>query len=103
MPAFCRVGISLVVFVILTGNAWAQGVLKMLRETGALDVRINIVILADGYTAGQQGAFDFDAANMIDTLLADPFYSSYGQFFNACSIFVASNESGADHPSTNTT
>ncbi len=101
-PAFCRVGISLVVLVILTGNAWAQGILKALRETGARDVRINIVILAEGYTAGQEGEFDFDAAKMINSLLADPFYSSYGQFFNAYSIFVASNESGADDPSTNT-
>src|SRR5437764_1281572 len=102
MPAFYRDGISLVVLVILTGNAWAQGVLKTLRETGARDVRINIVILAEGYTAGQQGAFDFDAANMISTLLTDPIYSSYRQFFNAYSIFVASNDSGADDPSTNT-
>ena len=102
MPAFYRDGISLVVLVILTGNAWAQGVLKTLRETGARDARINIVILAEGYTAGQQGAFDFDAANTINTLLVDPIYSSYHQFFNAYSIFVASNDSGADDPSTNT-
>ena len=39
---------------------------------------------------------------MISTLLAEPIYSSYGQFFNAYSIFVASNDSGADDPSTNT-
>ena len=102
MPAFCRVAISLVVFAVLTGNAWAQGVLKILRETGARGVRINIVILAEGYTAAQQGAFDFDSTHTINTLLADPFYSSYGQFFNAYSIFVASNQSGADHPETNT-
>jgi hypothetical protein len=102
VPAFCRVAISLTVLAILTGNGWAQGGLKILRETGARDVRINIVILAEGYTAGQQGPFDFDAANIVNTLLADPFYSSYGQFFNAYSIFVASNESGADDPSTNT-
>jgi IgA Peptidase M64 len=101
VPAFCRVGVSVVVFAMLTANAWAQGALKILRETGARDVRINIVILAEGYTADEQGAFDFDATNMINTLLADPIYSSYGQFFNVYSIFVASNESGADHPSTN--
>jgi IgA peptidase M64 len=102
VPAFCRVAVSVVVFAMLTGNAWAQGVLKILRETGARDVRINIVILAEGYTADEQGAFDFDDANMINTLLADPIYSSYGQFFNAYSIFVPSNDSGADDPSTNT-
>src|SRR5207244_9206298 len=102
ISVFCRVAISLAVFSVLTGQAWAQGVLKILRETGARDIRINIVILAEGYTAGQQAAFDFDAAKTINTLLADPFYSSYGQFFNAYSVFVASNESGADHPETNT-
>ncbi len=94
--------ISLVILIALAHEAWAQGVLKVLRETGARDVRINIVILAEGYTAGQQGTFDFDAANTLNKLLADPFYSSYGQFFNAYSIFVASNQAGADHPETNT-
>jgi IgA Peptidase M64 len=102
MPVFCRVTISLAVLAIFVGTASGQGTLTILRETGARDVRINIAILAEGYTAAQQGQFDSDAVDTINTVLADPFYSNYGQFFNAYSIFVASNQSGADHPETGT-
>jgi IgA Peptidase M64 len=102
IPGYRQARISLVILLALAGEAWAQGVLKAVRETGPRDVRINIVILAEGYTASQQSAFDLDATKTITTLLADPFYASYAQFFNAYSIFVASNEAGADDPSTNT-
>src|ERR1051326_2507566 len=98
---FIRAALSLIVLAILTASARAQGTLKILRQTGARNVRINIVILGEGYTATQQAAFDLDAVNTLSKLLADSFYSSYAQFFNAYSIFVASNQSGADDPLTN--
>lgn len=89
---------------VLLGStpAWAQGVLKTLIETGSRSQRINIAILAEGYTASQQAKFETDAANMLNAVLANPYYADYRNFFNAYSIFVASNQSGADHPATNT-
>lgn len=90
------------VFCLAGRTGQAQGILKTLVETGNRSQRINIVILAEGYTAAEQGKFDVDANKAFNALLQEPFYGDYKNFFNGYSIFVASNQSGSDHPSNKT-
>lgn len=71
-----------------------------LRTTGAAASRIDIVFVAEGYTAAERSKFLADAAKAQDYMLSgtnaalnDPF-STYSALFNASAVFVASNQSG---------
>ena len=77
------------------------GALSTILETGPVDQRINVVVVAEGYTAGQLGQFRADAGSAVALLLDRPPYDAYGGLFNAYAVSVASNQSGADHPSRN--
>ena len=73
-----------------------------LRVSGRKDNRINLVILPDGYTAGEQTNFVGDA----DTISMRAFNYSplkeYRNFYNVYCIKVPSKESGIKHPATAT-
>ncbi len=71
---------------------------KTILNNGPVNNRYDIVILGDGYQAHEQGKFDTDAQNSINTLFAKPSYGAYKTFFNVHTVFRASNQSGADHP-----
>jgi len=76
----------------------AQGTLYSLFTNGPSVKRLNIVVLAEGYTTNQASLFLYDATNAVNNLLAQPPYQEYKMYFNAYAIFVASTESGSDHP-----
>lgn len=76
----------------------AQGTLYTLATNGPTAKRLNIVVLAEGYTTNQTGLFLYDATNAVNNLLAQPPYQEYRNYFNAFAIFVASSEAGSDHP-----
>lgn len=76
----------------------AQGTLFTLFTNGPSAKRINIVVLAEGYTTNQTTLFLYDATNAINNLLAQQPYQEYRGFFNAYAIFVPSLEAGSDHP-----
>jgi hypothetical protein len=67
---------------------------------GPLSNRVNLVVLAEGYTAAQAGQFLRDATNLVETFFGAEPYRTYRGHFNASAIFVASAESGSDHPTT---
>src|SRR5690348_14968350 len=62
--------------------------------------RINLVVLADGYTSSQQSQFVLDANNVINQLFATPPLNYYKSFFNVYAVRVVSQQSGAAHPGT---
>lgn len=74
--------------------------LTKIFDSGLPSRRWNLVIVGEGYTAGEQGQFQTDAQDLLDRLLAtDPF----GEDEVACAINVyrldvESDESGADDP-----
>jgi hypothetical protein len=72
--------------------------LSTIRSNAPLDRRLNLVVLAEGYTAAQQGTFRTDATNTVLNLLKTPPFSAYSNCFNAFALSVASNQSGSDHP-----
>ena len=78
-------------------QACAQATLTKLFTNGPAAKRINMVVLSEGYTAGQLGQFLNDARSAVSNLLASPPYLEYSNYFNAFAISVASAESGSDH------
>ncbi|MFF2959147.1 M64 family metallopeptidase [Streptomyces sp. NPDC057963] len=62
--------------------------------TGPTDDRLDVVIIGDGYTAGQQDDFHADAtAKWADITRLEP-YKSYQGLFNVWTVDAVSNESG---------
>ncbi|WP_328907236.1 M64 family metallopeptidase [Streptomyces sp. NBC_00234] len=75
-------------------EAAVDGTAAGLAVTGSTDDRLDIVIVGDGYTAGQQGDFHADAtAKWADITAIEP-YKSYQGLFNVWTVDAVSNESG---------
>lgn len=71
-----------------------------LLSTGPSSQRIDIVFVAEGYTASERSKFFTDAAKFLNefigqsnSALNQPYYD-YRNYFNASALFVASNQSG---------
>ncbi len=78
-----------------------------LLNTGDSAHRVDIVIVAEGYTQAERDKFLADAKTFLDNFLGTqnarlnaPF-SNYQGFFNATALFFASNQSGTDQPNNN--
>lgn len=61
------------------------------------DNRIDIAVLGDGYTAGQQAAFAADVDAVMAGFFAEDPYAEYESYFRVNQVPVVSNQSGADH------
>lgn len=60
--------------------------------------RVDVLVLGEGYTAAEQAKFEVDAAALAEEFFAITPYLEYQSFVNWTTGFVASNQSGADHP-----
>jgi hypothetical protein len=79
-------------------SVFGQQVFTVLTN-GPTANRINIVIVSEGYTAGELETFRTDATNSVEAMLSESPFALYRNMFNGYGIAVASNESGSDHPS----
>ena len=77
--------------------------LSTLFTNGPASNRVNIVLLSEGYTAGQLGQFLIDASMVASNLISVPPYSEYNGYFNAYAISVTSPKSGSNHTTTGNT
>ncbi len=66
----------------------------------AVDNRIDLVMVGDGYTAAEQGLFTFHANNARVAFFSQQPFATYQNYFNVHTINVVSNESGVDHDPT---
>jgi len=66
----------------------------------AADNRVDIVIVGDGYTAGEMATFHSDAAFTRDAFLSYEPFKSYELYFNFHEVEVVSSESGVDNDPT---
>ena len=66
-------------------------------SAGGPDNRIDVVIVGDGYTAGELAQFHLDAANMAASFFAHEPYTDYADYFVVHLVDVVSNESGVDN------
>ncbi|MEO7432471.1 MAG: M64 family metallopeptidase, partial [Dokdonella sp.] len=60
--------------------------------------RLDLLVIGDGYTSAQHALFDSDAMILHDSFFGLTPYHEYMSFVNWTTGFVASNQSGADHP-----
>ncbi|MFE0252372.1 M64 family metallopeptidase [Streptomyces sp. NPDC059010] len=65
-----------------------------LQQTGASDDRLDLVVIGDGYTAGQQTDFAADARATLDAIFRIEPYKSYRGLFNFWLVNAVSNQSG---------
>ncbi len=79
----------------------AQPALHPILSHGPASNRLNVVLLAEGYTSTQLADFLVHATNAVSALLSHAPYQEYQNYLNAYAISVASNESGSDHPHRN--
>ncbi len=83
----------------LVSSAEKKGPQKLTKAvSGAQDNRINLLFLGDGYTSGQQSAYNQDVDGVISYMQTFEPYLSYSNFLSFDRLFVSSNESGADKP-----
>ena len=73
---------------------------QTIKSSGDDDKRINLVIMGDGYTAGELTQFEADATAFMNAMFVQTPYAEYENYFNVYIIKVISNESGASHPGT---
>lgn len=73
------------------------GVTKVI-DNGPAAGRFNLVLIGDGYRAGEQALFANDVQDFVDFLFATPPFDSTASAFNVWRIDVASADSGADDP-----
>lgn len=85
--------------LVLRGEPAQAQTMYALLTNGAPEKRVNILIMAEGYTSSQMGQFLVDATNLMNQFLAAQPYASYRACFNVYALTVASSESGSDHPS----
>ena len=78
----------------------AAAELSTIRWRGSSARCIDLVIVAEGYTATQKGKFVEDADKIAEDVLDYGPYVATAGLVNVHALFVASEEPGADHPST---
>ena len=64
---------------------------------GPTDQKLDIVVVGDGYTAGELGVYAEHANSKIAELFSVEPYHSYADQFNVWMVDVVSNESGVDN------
>lgn len=73
-----------------------------LLTNGPISARLNIAILAEGFTDDQETTFTNRARTVLNQFLAVSPYKEYRNHFNGFAIFVPSVQSGSDHPTSST-
>ncbi|QSX77096.1 M64 family metallopeptidase [Agrilutibacter solisilvae] len=72
---------------------------RVLKSAGGpSDNRLDVVVVGEGYTASEQARFLADVAAFKATMFSTTPYKQYASFVNVVPLFVASSQSGADHP-----
>jgi len=84
-------------YFILDEASSAYEVVKI-RESGLPENKVDLTILAEGYTKGEMGKFVEDAGRMAGYLLAEPPFSEMQDKFNIYAVLTPSAESGTDIP-----
>ncbi len=87
----------LLLLICFTQMASGQTVVQ-LANNGDPANRVDMVIVSEGYTAGEMTKFANDVQNLITNFFTQEPYREYQRYYNVYRLEVASNQSGADHP-----
>jgi hypothetical protein len=88
--------------VVCFARAAAAEPVQTIVNNGDPANRVDIVILGDGYTAGELSKYQSDIQDFVQHMFEQEPLQEYKRFFNVHRIDVVSAESGADHPETGT-
>ena len=95
-------------FVLLAAGAaraepcpGSAGPCAVLIDNGTSGAKLDVAVMGDGYTAGEEAKFFADADQIVQALFADGPYGAYRPLFNAFALYTPSVDSGADDPSAN--
>jgi hypothetical protein len=70
-----------------------------IQQKGAPSKKVDLVFLAEGYTAAEEDKFRADAGRFTESLFSVPPFDRCREDFNVYAVFLASCESGTDFPS----
>ncbi|MDO9235578.1 MAG: M64 family metallopeptidase [Aquabacterium sp.] len=70
----------------------------VLIRNGSPANRLDLLVVAEGYTLGQKAQFMSQAADLANQVLSIPPYRDFKQLINVQWLFVPSKQSGADKP-----
>ena len=84
--------------VLALGATLRAQTFTQVRDTGPRANRLNIVFMAEGYTAAESAKFSADAAVKLQVILGNEAWIRFADSINGFTIFVASTESGSDDP-----
>jgi len=79
-----------------------RGEVLSIRRSGPASHKVDLLFVADGYTAGEREAFEADVRRLSDRLLSISPFSDRADDFNVWAIHVPAEESGTDRPSNGT-
>lgn len=71
---------------------------RYLLQSGTPEQKIDVVILAEGYTAAEAGLFYEDAQVAMEAILAHQPFGRYKDCFNFVAVALESNDSGVSVP-----
>ncbi|MCE9596189.1 MAG: IgA Peptidase M64 [Planctomycetes bacterium] len=69
-----------------------------LRENGPAATKVDLLVIADGYTAAQRGELEADAKRLTDTLLATQPFARHASDFNVRVLHMPAPSSGISNP-----
>ena len=81
-------------------QAASPGPLVRLLENGDPSVKVDVLILGEGYTAAERPKFEKDARRLVDILFATSPFKERRTDFNVWGLSPAAAESGISRPST---
>lgn len=101
---FATAGAVLAVLLLGTGAPTARAdapvteaaTVVPVQTTGPADKRFNLVLLGDGYTAGELPKFRADVETHLNVLWSTEPFASYRSYINVWAVEVPSAESGVD-------
>ncbi len=72
-----------------------------LFQHGPTARRINVVVVSEGFQQNELEQFREEAGDFVDHIFSEDPFLRYKSYFNAYTLSIPSNESGADEPSKN--
>ncbi|MGW0464941.1 M64 family metallopeptidase [Streptomyces sp. NPDC003027] len=80
----------------MTGPVTEAATVVPVQTTGPADKRFNLVVMGDGYTAEEMGAFRADVDKHLNVLWSVEPFASYRSYINVWAVEVPSPDSGVD-------
>jgi hypothetical protein len=77
----------------------SPGALMELQKMGDPATKVDLLVLGDGYTAGERPKFERDARRFVDALFSTSSFREHQKDFNVWGLCPAAEESGVSRPS----